>query len=64
MRINVNNHHGLTSVHHLIIYQIRRSETMEQEISERKRKLTFEKEHNNPQMNAKNNISVRKSEAG
>ena len=51
-------------MHHLIIYQIRRSETMEQEISERKRKLTFEKEHNNPQMNAKNNISVRKSEAG
>jgi hypothetical protein len=60
MRNNVNNnHHGRISVQHLTVYQLPRSEPMEQDNSEGKPNLTFEKDHNDPWMTATTNISVR-----
>lgn len=58
MRNNVNNHYGRTSVQHPTVYQIPRSEPMEQDNSERKPNLTSEKDCNNPQISAYINISV------
>ena len=58
MRNNVNNNYGRISVQHPTVYQIPWSETMKQDNSSRKPNLTFEKDHNNPQMCANTNITV------